>query len=166
MVGFSPIAGAGGDVPSAAGATNASVPPVDAGIRWGTGIKAQGDPWENYLAGKMPAGSRLPPYFKTFDFFDPNTGTATSAKTLDTATGSKVTNPTQLYKTLVKSIDDAAEVTERYKGDFELTPDQIKARVIEVAVPSTTTADQMKYINAAVQYGKRMGVTVNITKTK
>ena len=51
MVGFSQVAGAGGDAVSAVSvATDASVPPVDAGILWGAGIKAQGEPWEDYLA--------------------------------------------------------------------------------------------------------------------
>ena len=133
----------------------------------GAGIKAQGDPWEDYLeATKMPAGSRLPPNFKTFDFYDAAAGTATSAKTLDTATGSKVGNPADLYKSLVKSIEAAADFKEGYKGTFKLTANQIKSRVIEVAIPSTTTPDQMEQINAAVRYGKRLGVTVNVTKTK
>ena len=43
-------------------------------------------PWEDYLGTQLPAGSRLPPNVKTFDFFDRTTGVATSAKTLDTTT--------------------------------------------------------------------------------
>jgi filamentous hemagglutinin len=46
-----------------------SVRVIDAGITWGKGIGKQGLPWENYLEAKMPAGARLPPKFKTFDFF-------------------------------------------------------------------------------------------------
>ena len=55
------------------------------GIEWGKGIQGQGLPWEDYLGTQLSAGSRLPPNFKTFDFFDETTGVATSAKTLDTA---------------------------------------------------------------------------------
>lgn len=51
------------------------------GIEWGKGIKGQGLPFEDYLDTQLPAGTRLPEGFKTFDFFDKETGLATSAKT-------------------------------------------------------------------------------------
>ncbi|WP_371827877.1 hypothetical protein [Litchfieldella anticariensis] len=54
-------------------------------MQWGRGIQGQGMPWEDFLASQLPAGSRLPPNFKTFDFYDPTTRTVTSAKTLDTS---------------------------------------------------------------------------------
>jgi len=66
---------------------------VDAGIDWRRGIQEQGMPWENYLAQQLPAGSRLPANFKTFDFWDPVTRVATSAKTLDTTTAARIANP-------------------------------------------------------------------------
>jgi hypothetical protein len=167
VTGFSAVAGAGGDAAASAIAAVVDVPPADAGIQWGPGIEAQGMPWEDYLAAnKMPAGSRLPPKFKTFDFYDQASGTATSAKTLDTATGSKVTDSAELSKSLVKSIDAAADFTGASKGRTKLDPSQIKSRAIEVAIPVTTTPDQMEQINAAVRYGKGLGVTVNVTKTK
>jgi hypothetical protein len=167
MVGFSTAAGAGGDAVGAASvATDAATPPVDAGIQWGAGIKAQGDPWEKYLAARMPPRSETPPNFRTFDFYDPATGTATSAKTLETFTLSRMESPVTLYKSLVKSIDAAADFPGASKGTFKLTPSQIKSRVVEVAIPSTTTPDQMEEINAAVRYGRQRGVTVNITRTK
>lgn len=73
---------------------------VDTGIQWGKSIGRQGLPWENYLEKLMPAGSRLPPNFKTFDFFDEKTGIATSAKTLDTNTPTSISNPNQVYSSL------------------------------------------------------------------
>ncbi|WP_082045735.1 MULTISPECIES: hypothetical protein [Pseudomonas] len=50
-------------------------------------------PWEDYLGTQLPAGSLLPPNFKTFNFFDETTGIAISAKTLDTTTAAKLANP-------------------------------------------------------------------------
>lgn len=75
------------------------------GLVWGKGAKGQGMPWENYLATRLPAGSRLPANFKTFDFYDARTKTAVSAKTLDTTTIAKVSNPDQIYYSLKKNID-------------------------------------------------------------
>ncbi|WP_329957051.1 hypothetical protein [Pseudomonas fluorescens] len=37
-------------------------------------------PWEDYLGTQLPAGTRLPPNFKTFDFFDRTTGVASRAE--------------------------------------------------------------------------------------
>jgi hypothetical protein len=59
-------------------------PYLEVPMKYGQGINAQGMPFEEFVAGQMPAGTRLPPNFKTFDFYDPSTGTAVSVKTLDT----------------------------------------------------------------------------------
>ncbi|HEX4086084.1 MAG TPA: hypothetical protein VHY22_14310 [Chthoniobacteraceae bacterium] len=96
-------------------------------------------PWEDYVAGQMPSGSRLPLNFKTFDFFDPATGTATSAKTLETFTRNRVVNPIELYRSLVKDIDKVADLSKARKGPVELNANQIKSRVIEIAIPASTT---------------------------
>ena len=167
MVGFSPTAGAGGDLADAvSAATERSVPPVDAGIPWPAGIRARGMAWEDHLAGQMPAGSRLPPNFETFDYFDRDAGTATSAKTLETLTRARVVKPVELYKSLVKNIDAVANFSSAASRDFQLNENQINSRVIEVAIPWTTTPNQMEQINSAVRYGKKLGVIVIITKTK
>lgn len=69
-------------------------------------------PWEDYLGTQLPAGSRLPPNFKTFYFFDQTTGIATSAKTLDTTTAAKLAKPSQVYSSLKGNIDAVAKDTE------------------------------------------------------
>lgn len=48
------------------------------------GIRQQGMPWENYVGAQLPANSRLPANFKTFDYYNPISRTAISVKTLDT----------------------------------------------------------------------------------
>ena len=139
---------------------------LDAGIQWGKGIMGQGMPWEDFLATQMPSASRLPPNFKTFDFFDPASGSATSAKTLDTTTQARLANPTQVYSSLKTSIDAAANFPGYELSGVSLTPDMISSRSLQVAVPSATTPAQWQQINNAVQYGASKGVKVTVTVTK
>ncbi|WP_226883436.1 VENN motif pre-toxin domain-containing protein [Neisseria yangbaofengii] len=40
------------------------------GIQWGASVGKQGMPWENYVGKNLAADARLPPNFKTFDYFD------------------------------------------------------------------------------------------------
>ena len=137
---------------------------VDAGITWGRGIQGQGMPWENYLAGQLPDGSRLPPNFKTFDFYDLETGNAISAKTLDTTTASRSANPTRIYYSLKSNIDSALNFDTPYELDgFRLDPNSITSRELQVAVPPETTPVQWQQINRAIQYGQDNGVKVIVT---
>jgi len=121
-------------------------------------------PWENYIAAQLPAGSRLPPNFKTFDFFDRTTGVAISAKTLDTTTAAKIANPNQVYSSLKGNIDTAAGFTEYGLKDVTVSANQITGRELQVAVPKVTTSAQWEQINKAIEYGQSKGVTVKITK--
>ncbi|WP_445621387.1 endonuclease toxin domain-containing protein [Kushneria sp. Sum13] len=134
------------------------------GIEWGEGIQGQGMPWEDYLGSQLPSGSRLPPNFKTFDFFDRTTGVATSAKTLDTTTAAKIANPSQVYSSLKKNIDTAAGFTEYGLKDITVSSGQITSRELQVAVPKNTTSAQWDQIDKAIEYGHSKGVTVKITK--
>lgn len=136
---------------------------VDTGVQWGKGIVGQGMPWEDYLATKMPAGSRLPPNFKTFDFYDEATGIATSAKTLDTTTAAKIANPAQVYSSLKGNIDAAANFTQARLGSTVLREQGITARELQVAIPAGTTPAQWQQIGRAIQYGQSQGVKVTIT---
>lgn len=139
---------------------------VDAGVQWGKGIVGQGMPWEDYLATKMPTGSRLPPNFKTFDFYDEATGIATSAKTLDTTTAAKIANPTQIYSSLKGNIDAVANFTEASLSRTTLTASDITARQLQLAVPAGTTSAQWTQINRAIEYGQSQGVKVIVTTVK
>ncbi|VWC79076.1 filamentous hemagglutinin [Burkholderia contaminans] len=140
---------------------------VDAGITWGKGIGAQGLPWENYLEPKMPTGSRLPPNFKTFDFFDLESGVATSAKTLDTTLQSRVTSPQQVYTSVKGNIDDMLNYDKPYTlQGRRVEPAQISSRELQLAVPEQTSAVQWEQINRAIQYGESQGVKVVVTTVK
>lgn len=75
----------------------ATVSASDIGLKWGKGNMKQGMPWEDYVGKSLPADARLPPRFKTFDYYDGATKTAVSAKSLDTQTLSRLNKPNQLY---------------------------------------------------------------------
>jgi filamentous hemagglutinin len=132
-------------------------------VVWGKGIQGQGMPWEDYLAAQMPSSSRLPPNFETFDFFNRATGVATSAKTLDTMTAARLTDPTQLYTSLKGNIDVVFQFEKAQLGNTVVDAASISARQLQVAVPAGTTPAQWQQIEKAIQYGKNMGVKVVIT---
>ncbi len=140
--------------------------PLDVGIRWGAGIEGQGMPWENYLATQMPAGSRLVPNFKTFDFFDDVSGTAVSAKTLDTGTAARLARPEQIYSSLRGNIDAAADFTSYTLMRRTVSEDMIGARQVHVAVPAQTTSIQWQQIQRAIEYGQSRNVQVIITPVR
>jgi len=140
---------------------------IDAGITWGQGIQKQGMPWENYLTKQLPAGAQLPPNFKTFDFYDVATQTATSAKTLDTTTAARVANPQQIYSSMKGNIDTVATFDKPYTlSGVTVDPAKIVTRELQVAVPTQTTALQWAQINKAIQYGASQGVKVVVTPVK
>jgi len=47
-----------------------------------------------------------------------------------------------------------------------LTPSMIANREIRLAVPAQTNATQWLEINRAVEYGKTLGIKINITQVK
>ncbi|GFM38030.1 hypothetical protein DSM19430T_27140 [Desulfovibrio psychrotolerans] len=153
-------------VVSAGKASATVVDLAETGIQWGKGIQGQGMPFENYIASLLPAETRLPANFKTFDFFDVETGLATSVKTLDTATAAKIANPSQVYYSLKSNVDAAANFSYARMLEAEVKAAQIVARELKVAIPDNTTPAQWMEINKAIQYGQSKGVTVMITVVK
>ena len=139
---------------------------VDARIPWSKGIKAMGLAWEDYLAKHLPAGSRLPTGFKTFDFFDRVSGVATSAKVLTTTTPVRLANPKSIYNILKKYIDAVAIFDKWTLSGVTLRASQITSRELRVAVPRGMTAAQWVQIREAVKWGRQNGVRVIITVAK
>ena len=129
-----------------------------ADLQWGRGIMNQGMPWENYLQTILPAGSRLAPNAKTFDYFDRETGLAISAKTLDTMTDSRIANPSSIYYTLKGYVDKM----DSYAGG--VNGGAIEAKQMLVAIPSATTATGMAQINRAIEYAQSLGIVIKTTK--
>jgi len=91
----------------------------------------------------MPVGSRLPPGFKMFDFFDDVTGTATSAKTLDTTLPTRVSDPQHVYTSVKGNIDDILNYDRsRDLSGVTVDPATISTRELQLAIPSQTNAAQ------------------------
>jgi len=134
----------------------------DLDIRWGEGISNQGYDYEDYLAAGIYDGTRLSPGFKTFDFYDEATGVATSAKTLDTGTNARLAKPKQVYATLKRNIDAAANFKNAKKGEDLLNENEISSRVIRLAVPSNTNSAQMEQMLRAAEYAGTKNVTLII----
>jgi hypothetical protein len=136
-------------------------------IQWGKGAQKQGAPFEDYLEKNAPPGTqRTPKNFDTFDFFNPETGVATSAKTLDTQTASRLSKPEQLYSKVKEYVDKANNFTEKSKGGLTLTSDMITSREVVVAVPPGTTALQWRQILRGIQYGEQQNVRVSVMRTR
>ena len=136
------------------------------GIKWGQGISQQGMPWENYVGTQLPANTRLPKNFKTFDYYNPISRTAISVKTLDTTTAARVANPRQIYSSLKGNIDVVAKFNTHTLSDVNLNPSLIASREVQLAVPFNTTKAQWAEISRAIEYGKSQSVNVMVTQVK
>lgn len=144
----------------------ATVSAADIGLKWGLGNMKQGMPWEDYVGTSLPADARLPQNFKTFDYYDGATKTATSVKSMDTQTMAKLANPNQVYSSIKGNIDAAAKFKEYALSGRELTSSMISNREIQLAIPANTTKTQWIEINRAIEYGKSQGVKVTVTQVK
>lgn len=131
-------------------------------IPFGKGITAQGQAFEDFLDTQMP-GTRLPPRYKTIDFFDPETGLATSAKTLDTTTPAKVAKPNQIFNTLKGYVDKVEDVTTAEVDGVEYG---VNGRDLQLAVPANTTPAQWVQIERAIDYARRSGVNLKVIIAK
>ncbi|WP_255556772.1 hypothetical protein [Sodalis sp. dw_96] len=141
-----------------------TVSQAETGMVWGMGIQGQGMPWESFVGKQLPAGSRLPQNYKTFDYFDIDTGVAVSVKTIDTTTSSKIANPKQIYTSLKGNIDATISFDGYSLSGTTIKPGQITAREVIVAIPEATTKAQWEHINQAIKYGEDNGVTLKIIK--
>lgn len=139
-----------------------SVDNAEVEIEWNGGIQGQGNPWEQYVQQKYPNVKKLAPGSKTFDHFDPIFGDAISSKTLNTWTYSRVTNPQNIYRTLTKYVDAAANYSPR--ASIDVDPARIRTKAIQLAVPEYTSQEQWQYIGRAIQYGRQKGVSVMVTR--
>lgn len=147
--------------------TGTTVKNENVGIAWGQGNMKQGMPWEDYVGTTLPKTTdRLPVGFRTFDYYDASSKTAYSVKTLDTQTSSRLNNPKQLYGSIKKNINDAANFNEASRAGIDLNSSMISNKEIKLAVPASTTTVQWNEINRAIEYGKNQGVKVTVTQIK
>ncbi|MEH6721116.1 MAG: phage minor head protein [Aurantimonas endophytica] len=135
------------------------------GIVWGKGIRAQGEPWERYLAATGELGERIEDRarnFKTFDFYEKEAGLATSAKTLDTTAAGYVRDPKNVFGRLKSYVDRIAIFTKHSVNGYRLDPSLIKHRRIELAIPPKAREDQLAQINRARTYAEARGIAFNV----
>ncbi|MDI6439811.1 hypothetical protein QL195_04870, partial [Cronobacter dublinensis] len=104
--------------------------------------------------------------FRTFDYYDPVTKTAVSAKSLDAQTAPKLNNPKAVYYSIKGNIDAAAKFDEASLSRKVLDSSMISNKEIQLAVPASTTKAQWVEINRAVEYGKSRGIKVTVTQVK
>ncbi|EPU8562571.1 hypothetical protein ACVZYT_000267 [Yersinia enterocolitica] len=123
-------------------------------------------PWENYVGTQLPANTRLPKNFKTFDYYNPISRTAISVKTLDTTTAARVANPRQIYSSLKGNIDAVVSFKTYSLSKQPIDSSMISRREIQLAVPANTAKAQWTEINRAIEYGKSQGVNVMVTQVK
>ncbi|MBZ8133385.1 hypothetical protein CLD20_08920 [Afifella sp. IM 167] len=133
------------------------------GIVWGRGIKEQGIPWEDALEATGQFGQRLPQNFKTIDFYDPVTKTATSAKTLDTTAGGYARNPSRIFSAVKRYVDRTKSFDGREGLRQGLEVSEIQTKKIELAVPEGTTKEQIVQLRRAVRYAESQGVELKVS---
>ncbi len=135
-------------------------------VPFGGGIKPQGLAFEDFIANKLPGSVRLPANFKTFDLFDPIIGKATSIKTLNTQTASRINKPEQIFGTLKGNIDATIGFESGSIGETRLLSTQIRTRELQLAIPFRTSEAQLIQIERAIVYGATRNTPVKVIVTK
>jgi CDI toxin restriction endonuclease-like domain len=136
----------------------------EVGIVWGTGLKEQGHQWETYNDKNLPGVEVLHDYSTGFDQFRTSTGEAIDSKTLDTLTVSVIKRPQQILSRLKGYIHKL----ENYRPikRFDLAPERIKSKTLQLAIPEYTSPTQWRYLNLAIRYAHEHGVSVIVTRIR
>ena len=108
-----------------------------------------------------PPGHKLPKGFKVFDYFDPETGMATSQKSLDLARGYR--NPAGIVTTGKKAINTIIDFEDYTKSGVTLTADQITMRRLDITIPKNAATEAQRVALRQVRaYGLDNNVVVRI----
>jgi hypothetical protein len=145
------------------------------GVDWSPNITTRGESWETHLGdGKFkdytPLNS-LQPNHKSFDFFDPNTGHAVSAKTMDTLgltnqAGTPMT-AANAERYLKNYINDVKNYEKPSKGQPNAISEfRINSKSIELAIPAGTPRDVRQALERAAAAGREEGIQVRITTVR
>jgi hypothetical protein len=135
-----------------------------ANIEWNKGINAQGDEFETYIEKQIPGVEQLPPNATTFDLVNPTLGEAISAKTLNTLSVGYIKNPQRIFGQVADYVDAALDYEPR--TSFDLDPENILSKTIQLAIPEYTSPTQWRYLLRAIIYGKENGVSVVVTRIR
>lgn len=136
---------------------------ADTKIEWGYPINKQGLPWEDFLEPNLAEKNRLFINFKTLDFFDPITGLAINAKTINTTTSTRISSPTKISKKTKHYIDETIKFKEYTLGPDTVKAEWITERQLQVAIPKQTTTEQFEHLDRAIKYGESVDVRVFVT---
>ena len=147
-----------------------NIPKLD----WSTGWATRGLQWEAKLKQSLSSDfidlNSFKTNFKTFDFYNPSTQTAISAKSMDTISSFNGTNGLKSLEKQMKSyVDDTLAFkrdAQKGGGPFVLTKDKVKNREVQIAIPEGTSKAKMQVIKNMVNYGKQNNVKVIVTVTK
>jgi hypothetical protein len=110
-------------------------------------------------------GHNLHPNHPTIDIWDPNTGAATSLKSIDLEAPVYQVNGkygNALYNKLSKAVDDLAEFSGgRYAGN-DVQGHRITSRTLTVIVPGLGTPEQSQVLRQIFEVGRQRGVIVRM----
>lgn len=133
-------------------------------IAWNESIKNQGVPLEAYIEKENPDVVQLKPNATTFDLFDPITGEAISAKTMNTLSVTYIKTPQKIFSRLQLYVNEAVNYEGYWQSD--LNPAEIDSKSIYLAVPEWTSPTQWRQLLRALVYGKDNGVSIVITRIR
>ena len=142
-------------------------------VDWMPNISLRGQSWEDYLSNNKfndyVALNDVQANHKTFDFFDPDTGHAVSAKTMDTLgltrQGGAPMTADNAERYLRNYINDAKSYDKPESQKKAIPTGDIKSKSIELAIPHGTPANVRQALERAATYGRSEGVQVRITVT-
>jgi filamentous hemagglutinin len=128
---------------------------------WKLGPGNRGFKLEDIYADNFSsAGDKLPPGFKTFDFYNKETGAATSLKSVD-LTSKTYQDANRLSKRLSGFVNSAAHFTNYTRSGYLLDSSRIASRSVVVVIPAAQVSmDQVDALYNAYEYGVSKGVSV------
>jgi len=112
-------------------------------------------------------GERLPPNFRTIDFFD--RGLATSMKSIDTTTPGYVKNPEAIFRELRDYVDSLAEfkgaVSKKY--NVAITQADVTQKQLIIVIPEADiSAAQRLALERGAAYARGRGIDASIITVK
>ncbi len=112
-----------------------------------------------------PPGDKLPSDFGTFDYFNTETGMATSQKSLDLARS--YANPRDILNTGRKAINDIIDFDGYSLKGYDLLPEQIASRRLDIIIPRGVATEVQKAALGQVRaYGLDNGIIVRIIEVR
>ena len=110
-------------------------------------------------------GTWLEPEYRNHpgvDFFNFDSGQATSVKTLDLGAVAYQNSSSRIYGTLSRYLRELVE----FDGDGLIRPGQVKSRTLYLAVPGGGTPEQLRQIRRAVNLAEDLGINMIVEVTE